>query len=126
MARVHSARYKGSLLGLHGATVARSLHPRKNLGAFGYSEVVTITDAPQVDRMRVLRDYGSHVKYVGGVQAGRQRMRSMGGLRSCPLAEQMVDQVLSLPMGPLANVAVIGRVSKTISEFFCSVTGVER
>lgn len=63
-AQAHGARYKGKRIGAHGDVVAWSFYPGKNLGAYGDGGAIT-TDNPEIaDRIRVLRNYGSRVKYV--------------------------------------------------------------
>ena len=73
-AQAHGARYKGRRLGAHGDAVAWSFDPVKNLGAMGDGGAVTTTDAQLADRIRVLRNYGSRVKYVHEVQGYNSRL----------------------------------------------------
>jgi dTDP-4-amino-4,6-dideoxygalactose transaminase len=63
-AQAHGARYKGKRIGGHGDAVAWSFYPGKNLGALGDAGAVTTNDPEIADRIRTLRNYGSHVKYV--------------------------------------------------------------
>ena len=72
-AQAHGARYKGKRLGAHGDAVAWSFYPGKNLGAMGDGGAVTTNDAQIADRIRVLRNYGSRVKYVNEVQGYNSR-----------------------------------------------------
>ena len=73
-AQAHGARYKGKRLGAHGDVVAWSFYPGKNLGALGDGGAVT-TDEPELaERIRVLRNYGSSVKYVNEVQGYNSRL----------------------------------------------------
>ena len=73
-AQAHGARYKGKSIGAHGDVVAWSFYPGKNLGALGDGGAVT-TDDPQIaERIRVLRNYGSRVKYVNEVQGWNSRL----------------------------------------------------
>ncbi len=73
-AQAHGARYKGQRIGAHGDAVAWSFYPGKNLGALGDGGAVT-TNAPELaDRIRVLRNYGSRVKYVNEVQGYNSRL----------------------------------------------------
>jgi len=73
-AQAHGARYKGKRLGAHGDAVAWSFYPGKNLGAMGDGGAVT-TNSPEVaDRIRVLRNYGSRVKYVHEAQGFNSRL----------------------------------------------------
>ena len=73
-AQAHGARYKGQRLGAHGDAVAWSFYPGKNLGAMGDGGAVTTNDAQLADRIRVLRNYGSRVKYVNEVQGYNSRL----------------------------------------------------
>ncbi len=73
-AQAHGARYKGKRLGAHGDVVAWSFYPGKNLGAMGDGGAVTTNDPQIADRIRVLRNYGSRVKYVNEVQGFNSRL----------------------------------------------------
>lgn len=73
-AQAHGARYKGKRLGAHGDVVAWSFYPGKNLGAFGDGGAITTNDAEVAERIRVLRNYGSRVKYVNDVRGFNSRL----------------------------------------------------
>lgn len=73
-AQAHGARYQGRRIGGHGDAVAWSFYPGKNLGAMGDGGAVTTNDAELADRIRVLRNYGSRVKYVNEVQGVNSRL----------------------------------------------------
>ena len=73
-AQAHGARYKGKRIGAHGDVVAWSFYPGKNLGALGDGGAITTDDAELADRIRVLRNYGSRVKYVNEVQGYNSRL----------------------------------------------------
>lgn len=73
-AQAHGARYKGRRIGAHGDAVAWSFYPGKNLGALGDGGAVTTNDPELADRIRVLRNYGSRVKYVNEVQGFNSRL----------------------------------------------------
>jgi dTDP-4-amino-4,6-dideoxygalactose transaminase len=73
-AQAHGARYKGKRLGGHGDAVAWSFYPGKNLGAMGDAGAVTTNDPELADRIKVLRNYGSRVKYVNEVQGYNSRL----------------------------------------------------
>lgn len=73
-AQAHGARYKGKRIGGHGDAVAWSFYPGKNLGALGDGGAVTTHDPGLADRIRVLRNYGSRVKYVNEVQGYNSRL----------------------------------------------------
>lgn len=73
-AQAHGARYKGRRIGAHGDAVAWSFYPGKNLGALGDGGGVTTNDPEIADRIRVLRNYGSRVKYVNEVKGFNSRL----------------------------------------------------
>lgn len=73
-AQAHGARYKGKRIGAHGDAVAWSFYPGKNLGALGDGGAVTTDNPDLADRIRVLRNYGSRVKYVNEVQGFNSRL----------------------------------------------------
>lgn len=73
-AQAHGARYKGKRIGGHGNAVAWSFYPGKNLGALGDAGAVTTNDPAIADRIRLLRNYGSRVKYVHEVQGYNSRL----------------------------------------------------
>jgi dTDP-4-amino-4,6-dideoxygalactose transaminase len=73
-AQAHGARYKGNRVGAHGDAVAWSFYPGKNLGAMGDGGSVTTNDTQIADRLRVLRNYGSRVKYVNERQGYNSRL----------------------------------------------------
>ncbi len=73
-AQAHGASYKGKRLGGHGDAVAWSFYPGKNLGAMGDGGAVTTNDEQIADKIRVLRNYGSRIKYVNEVQGYNSRL----------------------------------------------------
>ena len=73
-AQAHGARYKGRRIGGHGDVVAWSFYPGKNLGALGDAGAITTNDPELADRVRVLRNYGSRVKYVNEVKGWNSRL----------------------------------------------------
>jgi dTDP-4-amino-4,6-dideoxygalactose transaminase len=73
-AQAHGARYKGRRIGAHGDAVAWSFYPGKNLGALGDGGAVTTNDPEIADRIRVMRNYGSRVKYINEVKGFNSRL----------------------------------------------------
>jgi dTDP-4-amino-4,6-dideoxygalactose transaminase len=73
-AQAHGARYKGKRVGAYGDVVAWSFYPGKNLGAYGDGGAITTDDPEIADRIRVLRNYGSRVKYVNEVRGFNSRL----------------------------------------------------
>jgi len=73
-AQAHGARYKGRRIGAHGDAVAWSFYPGKNLGALGDAGAVTTDDKGIADKIRLLHNYGSRVKYINEVLGGNSRL----------------------------------------------------
>ena len=72
-AQAHGARVRGTPVGA-ADVVAWSFYPGKNLGALGDAGAVTTGDADVADRIRVLRNYGSRVKYQNEVRGYNSRL----------------------------------------------------
>lgn len=62
-AQAHGARYHGQRVGGIGDATAWSFYPSKNLGAHGDGGAVTTNRADLAERIRLLGNYGSKVKY---------------------------------------------------------------
>jgi len=62
-AQSHGALYKGRRAGGLGDSAATSFYPGKNLGALGDGGAVLTNDASIAGKVRLLRNYGSRVKY---------------------------------------------------------------
>jgi len=73
-AQAHGARYRGAPIGGLGDATAWSFYPGKNLGAYGDAGAVTTDDPVLAERIRVIRNYGSRVKYVNEIQGYNSRL----------------------------------------------------
>lgn len=73
-AQAHGARYKGRRVGALGDAAGFSFYPGKNLGALGDGGAVTTNDPELADKVRVLANYGSHVKYHNDVKGYNSRL----------------------------------------------------
>jgi len=62
-AQAHGATYHGRQTGTLGHAAAFSFYPGKNLGALGDGGCITTSDDSLASRIRLLRNYGSTVKY---------------------------------------------------------------
>lgn len=62
-AQAQGAEYKGRRAGSLGNAAATSFYPGKNLGALGDGGAVLTNDASIADKVRLLRNYGSRIKY---------------------------------------------------------------
>jgi dTDP-4-amino-4,6-dideoxygalactose transaminase len=73
-AQSHGAEYKGKITGSFGEFGAFSFYPTKNLGALGDAGAVITDDDDLADKIRVLRNYGSHKKYYNEVVGYNSRL----------------------------------------------------
>jgi len=73
-AQAHGARYKGKRIGAHSDAVAWSFYPGKNLGAMGDAGAVTTNNPEIAEKLRMLRNYGSKVKYVNEMVGYNSRL----------------------------------------------------
>ncbi len=73
-AQAHGARYKNRRAGSLGDAAGFSFYPGKNLGAFGDAGAVTTDDDDLADSLRVLRNYGSRVKYHNEIKGYNSRL----------------------------------------------------
>lgn len=62
-AQCHGSKWKDRFTGTFGTLAAFSFYPTKPLGAFGDAGAVLTNDDVLADRLRMLRNYGSRVKY---------------------------------------------------------------
>jgi dTDP-4-amino-4,6-dideoxygalactose transaminase len=62
-AQAHGARYRGQRAGSLGDAAGFSFYPGKNLGALGDGGAVTTNDDALAEKLRMLRNYGSSIKY---------------------------------------------------------------
>lgn len=73
-AQAHGARYKGRRAGGLSDAAGFSFYPGKNLGAFGDGGAVTTDDPALAERIRVLRNYGSEIKYHNEIVGFNSRL----------------------------------------------------
>ena len=73
-AQAHGAACHGVLAGNLGDASAWSFYPGKNLGAFGDGGAITTNDEALAAQLRMLRNYGSRVKYVNEVRGVNSRL----------------------------------------------------
>ncbi|KPA12037.1 erythromycin biosynthesis sensory transduction protein eryC1 [Candidatus Magnetomorum sp. HK-1] len=73
-AQAHGARYKGKLAGALGHAAGFSFYPGKNLGALGDAGAVVTNDDQIADKVRLLRNYGSRIKYANEIQGLNSRL----------------------------------------------------
>lgn len=73
-AQAHGSRYKGQRVGGLGDAAGFSFYPGKNLGALGDGGAVTTNDYELANKIRLLRNYGSRVKYLNEVKGFNSRL----------------------------------------------------
>jgi dTDP-4-amino-4,6-dideoxygalactose transaminase len=76
-AQAQGARYDGRRAGSLADAAGFSFYPGKNLGALGDAGAVTTDDDALADRVRLLRNYGSKVKYHHDVPGLNSRLDSL-------------------------------------------------
>lgn len=73
-AQAHGAKYKRKRVGSLGDAAGFSFYPGKNLGAMGDGGAVTTKDDMLAEKVRILRNYGSKVKYQNEVKGYNTRL----------------------------------------------------
>ncbi len=73
-AQAHGAEHHGRRAGALGGAAAFSFYPVKNLGALGDGGAVTTNDGQLAAAVRLLRNYGSRVKYQHECQGVNSRL----------------------------------------------------
>lgn len=73
-AQSQGATYHGKRSGNLGDAAGHSFYPGKNLGALGDAGAITTNDAGLAHKLRVLRNYGSQVKYRHEIQGYNSRL----------------------------------------------------
>lgn len=73
-AQSQGASYRGKMTGSFGILSCFSFYPTKNLGAFGDAGAVATNDPVLAEKLRMLRNYGSRVKYENEVEGVNSRL----------------------------------------------------
>ena len=73
-AQAHGAKYKGQRVGSLGDAAGFSFYPGKNLGALGDGGTVVTNDDSLAEKVRMLGNYGSQVKYKHEVPGFNSRL----------------------------------------------------
>lgn len=76
-AQAQGARYKGRRAGSLAHAAGFSFYPGKNLGALGDAGAVVTNDDALAEEVRVLRNYGSKVKYYNETRGFNSRLDEM-------------------------------------------------
>ncbi|QBD78398.1 DegT/DnrJ/EryC1/StrS family aminotransferase [Ktedonosporobacter rubrisoli] len=89
--QAHGATYQGQRVGSFGDIACFSLYFSKNLGAFGEAGICTTNDSSLAERMRMIRDHGSRIRYkheLMGVNARLDEMQAAVLLIKMPYLDQ--------------------------------------
>ena len=76
-AQAHGAAFQNKLTGSFGDVNGTSFYPGKNLGALGDAGAVTTNDDTLAQKIRILRNYGSEIKYHNEVIGYNHRLDEM-------------------------------------------------
>lgn len=76
-AQSHGACFDGKMTGTFGISGCFSFYPTKNLGAFGDAGAVVTDDEMFADRLRMMRNYGSKVRYYNQIEGVNSRLDEM-------------------------------------------------
>ena len=76
-AQAHGARYRGRRAGSLGDAAGFSFYPGKNLGAMGDGGAITTNDDALAAKLRMLRNYGSSIKYKHEMAGVNSRLDEM-------------------------------------------------
>lgn len=76
-AQSHGACFDGKMTGTFGISGCFSFYPTKNLGAFGDAGAIVTDDEAFVDKIRMMRNYGSKVKYHNEIEGVNSRLDEM-------------------------------------------------
>lgn len=76
-AQSHGACFDGQITGSFGISGCFSFYPTKNLGAFGDAGAVVTDDKEFADKLRMMRNYGSHVRYYNEIEGLNSRLDEM-------------------------------------------------
>ncbi len=72
--QAHGATYRGQRVGSIGDIGCFSLYYSKNLGAYGEAGICVTSDAALAEKMRIVRDHGSRIRYRHEILGVNSRM----------------------------------------------------
>jgi dTDP-4-amino-4,6-dideoxygalactose transaminase len=76
-AQAHGATFRNKKTGGLGDSAGWSFYPGKNLGAFGDAGAITSNDTHLAEKIRILRNYGSQIKYYNEIKGFNSRLDEM-------------------------------------------------
>lgn len=90
-AQAHGAVHKDGRCGTFGAAAGFSFYPGKNLGAYGDGGAVCTNDDALAEQMRLLRNWGSTVKYFHPVRGYNSRLDTIQAAVLCVKLRHLED-----------------------------------
>lgn len=111
-AQAHGALYQGKRVGGLGDAAGFSFYPGKNLGAMGDGGAITTNDSVLAEKLKMLRNYGSKIKYQHEIKGSNSRLDEIQAAilsvklqcldewnhRRQKLAEEYLTQLAGLPL----------------------------
>ena len=76
-AQSHESCFKGKMTGTFGAIGCFSFYPTKNMGAFGDAGCIVTDNEDLANKIRMMRNYGSRVKYYNEIEGVNSRLDEM-------------------------------------------------
>ena len=76
-AQSHGACFDGKMTGSFGISGCQRFYPTKNLGAFGDAGAIVTDDKDFADKVRMMRNYGSRIKYYNEIEGLNSRLDEM-------------------------------------------------
>lgn len=76
-AQSHESCFKGKLTGTFGTIGCFSFYPTKNMGAFGDAGCIITDNEELADKIRMMRNYGSKIKYQNDLEGVNSRLDEM-------------------------------------------------
>ena len=76
-AQSHGAGFEGKMTGTFGISGCFSFYPTKNLGAFGDAGAIVTDDEAFAEKIRMMRNYGSKIKYHNEIEGINSRLDEM-------------------------------------------------
>lgn len=76
-AQSHGACFDSKMTGCFGISGCFSFYPTKNLGAFGDAGAIVTDDKEFADKIRMMRNYGSKIKYHNEIEGINSRLDEM-------------------------------------------------
>lgn len=112
-AQAHLATWNGRLTGSFGHINATSFYPGKNFGAYGDGGAITTDDAAYAERVKILRNYGSAVKYYNEEKGYNSRLDELQAALlqdKLPFLKQFTEERTRLAQNYMEALAGVGDV----------------